>query len=623
MLHRGGSMGMWQRFVREGVLDEARIGGRIAESWRRCRREGVDPFGGSGRTILSRGELEDRRMARDRLLRAAAPYLEDLYHYIEDTKHLILLIDAEGFVLFRKGYREMARRADGIQFVEGARWTESEVGTNAIGTALATGEPIMVVGAEHYAVASHPWVCAAAPIRDDRGNLLGILDVSGPVEQAHPLALATVTAAAYAIERQLHLDQHRDRMTLLHMTLEDPSLSLRDGLTAVCDADGSLVWLSPALRRHVGGESVRTLEQLQETGARIHVKRPVTVRDSGFDRTLGSIICLGNPDSGVYRVVQSPRPRAPEIEFPGQIGESAAFRAVLRQVERVAKTDVTVCIEGETGTGKELVARAIHANSARRGGPFVAVNCGAIPEELLESELFGYVEGAFTGARKQGYKGKFEQAHGGTLFLDEIGDITPAMQVALLRVLQERRVTPLGSSKEVPVDVRVIAATHHNLREQVKRGRLREDLFYRLYVYPIRVPPLRERKEDIPHLVRYFFREHNNEVSIPHWIMEKWMQYDWPGNVRELFNLLERAQVAGPGEWEAWLPDSGAPGPEGAAATGDPGAPSSGRLNYREQIQKEEIMRALQETKGNVRLAAERLHMPRSTLYRRIQKFGL
>jgi transcriptional regulator with PAS, ATPase and Fis domain len=293
-------------------------------------------------------------------------------------------------------------------------------------------------------------------------------------------------------------------------------------------------------------------------------------------------------------------------------------------MERVALTKANVHIYGESGTGKEWIARAIHQNSAFKDGPFVAVNCGAIPRDLMESELFGYVEGAFTGARRQGHKGKFEQANHGTIFLDEIGEIPPAMQVALLRVLQEREVTPVGGKKAIPLNIRVITATHRDLRQMVREGTFREDLFYRLYVYPIYVPPLRERKQDIPYLIRYYCRKNHWHVEIPDVIMEKLIDYDWPGNIRELFNVLERLRI---------LSNGSAPDPSlvdhlfvhriDLVSSSSSYVKQEKPLTYREELQRRQIIQALEKTGGNVSLAAKLLNIPRSTFYRKLKKYQL
>ncbi len=233
--------------------------------------------------------------------------------------------------------------------------------------------------------------------------------------------------------------------------------------------------------------------------------------------------------------------------FRGVIGKSRSMAGIFKLIDRVADSDSTVLINGETGTGKGLVAKAIHKSSYRRNKPFVAINCGAIPENLLESELFGHVKGAFTGATAA-KSGKFEVANGGTIFLDEIGDMSPDLQVKVLKVLEEREFEPVGGHKTVRVDVRIIAATHRDLEEEVQKGRFREDLFYRLYVIPVQLPPLRERSVDIPLLVHHFLAKLNDEKNtqvdgVSESVQNLFMHHPWPGNVRELANLMERLIV--------------------------------------------------------------------------------
>jgi two-component system response regulator HydG len=307
-------------------------------------------------------------------------------------------------------------------------------------------------------------------------------------------------------------------------------------------------------------------------------------------------------------------------ETHGLVGRSAAIRSVLEVVERVAPTDATVLVTGETGTGKELVARAIHGCSERRRGPFVAVNCAALAEGVLESELFGHRKGAFTGAVRDRV-GLFQAAAGGTILLDEIGDVSPGAQHRLLRVLQEREIVPVGSVRPVPVDVRVIAATNRDLRADMQAGRFRDDLYYRLNVVRIEVPPLRARREDIPLLAEAFFQRlgRRPHLGCSPLAMRLLQAHTWPGNVRELLAALERAHIeAGERRIEAQhLP------PE---VRGDGGAtPSSAR--YRVQVPEEEervaIARALAESGGSRSAAAHLLGMSRTTLWRRMKEFGL
>ncbi len=325
--------------------------------------------------------------------------------------------------------------------------------------------------------------------------------------------------------------------------------------------------------------------------------------------------------------------------FNGIIGESAAMRRVFRNIERVANRGITVFINGESGTGKELVARAIHETGRRQGKPFVALNCGAIPESLQESELFGHERGAFTGATGT-RKGRFESAQGGTIFLDEVGELSPSAQIRLLRVLQERRVERVGGTRSIALDVRVISATHRDLLEAVRAGTFREDLYYRLVVYPIELPPLRERGDDIVTLTRYFISRYREETESPATrisaaALERLQRHDWPGNVRELENLVQRLLVAAeretialddlPREYQsqttasAAAPQSKTKAPSAPSPAPAP-APSGATM---QEIERAAIMEALTETGWNVAKAARQLKIGRATLYRKMQRYGI
>ncbi len=317
---------------------------------------------------------------------------------------------------------------------------------------------------------------------------------------------------------------------------------------------------------------------------------------------------------------------ARQYRFHDLVSKSPKMQEIFELVKEVASLRSTVLIGGESGTGKELVARAIHFSGERASRPFVGVSCGALAETLLESELFGHEKGSFTGANER-RKGKFEQADGGSLFLDEIGDISPKLQVDLLRVLQERRFYRVGGSEEIPVDVRVIAATHRDLEGAVREGRFRDDLFYRLNVIAIRIPPLRERREDIPLLARSFLERLSHELGkevhdVTDGALSLLMDHDWPGNVRELENAVERAIVTCRSrvlseESFAFLRSS-APGSPGAlqAFAVPPGLTL-------EELEKQAVVAALERTEGNVKEAAGALGIDRSTLYEKIRKYGI
>ncbi|MEJ2051886.1 MAG: sigma 54-interacting transcriptional regulator, partial [Calditrichota bacterium] len=311
------------------------------------------------------------------------------------------------------------------------------------------------------------------------------------------------------------------------------------------------------------------------------------------------------------------------FQFHGIVGASRQMQRVFELIHRVAETDITVLIQGETGTGKEVVARAIHSISQRQAGPFVTINCGAIPETLLESELFGHVKGAFTGADID-RKGLLKEAAGGTVFLDEIGETSQMFQVKLLRALQEREITPLGSNIPQSIDVRIIAATGRNLQQEVERGTFRSDLYYRINVVTIQLPPLRERKEDILPLVRYFIKEYNIKMGkkvaeISDDAAEALAAYHWKGNVRELENVIERA-IALSLDHRISLDDL----PDSVLEVREESAHEDMReVQTLEEIEKQHIQRLLQELEDNYNEVAEKLGIGRTTLWRKMKKYGL
>ena len=310
------------------------------------------------------------------------------------------------------------------------------------------------------------------------------------------------------------------------------------------------------------------------------------------------------------------------------VGDSASIREVLERIERVAPTDARVLITGENGTGKELVARGIHRFSARQDAPFIEVNCAAIPSALIESELFGHIKGSFTGAVAD-RPGTFEQAHKGTLFLDEIGDMSLAAQAKVLRALEEGVITRVGGSKQIQVDVRVIAATNKNLSEEISEGKFREDLFYRLNVVPIVVPPLRERREDIRPLVAYFISQAVGVTNIAPKIVEeeavdRLATLDWPGNVRELRNTIERLLILSPGEAvRAADVDSLVAGAKVGDGLGTALLATGTFGDFKEQVELVYITHKLRENDWNVSETARQIDMPRSNLYKKIEKYGL
>lgn len=335
-----------------------------------------------------------------------------------------------------------------------------------------------------------------------------------------------------------------------------------------------------------------------------------------------------------YYQTELKRLQAGRFSFQSIVGESAKMEEVKMMALKVSKSRSTVLIRGESGTGKELFANAVHHASPRADGAFIRLNCAAIPRDLLEAELFGYEEGAFTGAKKGGKPGKIELAHKGTLFLDEIGDMSLDMQVKLLRVLQEKEIERIGGTKTHKIDVRFIAATHRNLREMVQRGEFREDLYYRLHVFGIDIPPLRERKEDIVHLTEFLIRKLNEELSsrvlsLDDRVRDIFMEHDWPGNIRELENVLERAMNVVEGtviqvqHLPVYLRQKNL-----EETLSCEGYQEENEISYSlqaevESAEKRVITRALEKTAGNVKEAAELLGIHRASLYRKIERYGI
>ena len=319
------------------------------------------------------------------------------------------------------------------------------------------------------------------------------------------------------------------------------------------------------------------------------------------------------------------------FRFDEIVGDSLPMRRLQEQIRKVLDSSITVLVSGESGTGKELVAKAIHANGERRAGPFVTLNCGAIPESLQESELFGHEKGSFTGAVSS-RRGKFEQAHGGTLFLDEVGELSPGVQTRLLRVLQDSQVEPVGGTETIQVDVRFIAATHRDLEQRVRDGLFREDLYYRLAVFPIEIPPLRERREDIPLLVAHLIRKHQGSlgaggITFDPDALDVLCRYDWPGNVRELENTVQRAIVSarrGAVTVSALPPKLvlRSMGLDPGAREQPPDASGGDGITPIDELERRAIEHALEVLEGNVSLAAERLGLGRATLYRKLAKYG-
>ncbi len=646
----------------------------IDNSHERCAALGLSRIERPDHALVGRADLSLARERNQRLHSHAAPVMEMLYDQIVNSHCMVVLTDATGIIIHSFGDDDFLAKASKVALQPGADWSEPVKGTNGIGTALIAETPTLVHADEHFLHANHFLTCSAAPILDPRGNMLGVLDVSGDQRSYHQHTMALVKMSARMIENHWLSEDYRNVMRLhFHGRVEFIG-TLMEGILAV-STDGKVVGANRGALEQLGlsGAALRmhSLTSLFGTtvGALVdHFSSPLAMplaleMSSGrtfhvqarfnwpvwrsMDMGLGQGAEVSAPARAPIRdAVVGAAESAPGAQRAGlkslQTGD-AQVNALIDKVRRVLDRDIPILILGETGTGKELLARAIHRDSSRANQPFVAVNCASIPDTLIESELFGYEEGAFTGARRKGAAGKIVQANGGTLFLDEIGDMPIGLQAHLLRVLQDRQVTPLGSSRSVAVDVTLICATHCNLREMIEQKAFREDLYYRLNGLAVRLPALRERSDLVPLVRRILEREGaGRRLLVSQDVMRLFEAYEWPGNVRQLFNVLRTAAVMASGEStitrehlsDDFLEDAerslrGAPSRQPAPAA-DPPAPAlplaaaavvaapepSRSLG---EVEIDTIRRAVEAAGGNISEASKRLGISRNTIYRKLR----
>jgi len=572
----------------------------------------------------------------------ARPVMETLYSQIAGTRSMVLLTDSEGAILHALGDDDFLARAQRVALRPGGLWSERYRGTNAIGTALAEGAATQVHADQHYLRANHFLTCSCAPILDPMGRIVGALDVSSDHRDGHPHTLALVRMSAQMVENHFFGTRFAHAVRV-HFHAQPGFLgTLMEGIAAFAP-DGRLLSANRSARFQFGGLSLRALQE-QSCGALFGVAldalreaarhQPGQVLPLYLSHGAQVMARVELQPSPVQVIVEAPPRREPVLEQqPAPARATAPLSGlrylatgdpqVARVLDRVGKVlgrDVPVLILGETGTGKELLARAIHQDSPRRAAPFVAVNCAAIPETLIESELFGHEDGAFTGARRKGRAGLVQQAHGGTLFLDEIGDMPLAMQARLLRVLQERLVTPLGGSQPVPVDVAVVCATHCNLREMMAAGRFREDLYYRLNGLAVRLPPLRERTdlEVVMQRLLQAAAEGGPVPALDEDVRQLLLHCRWPGNLRQMAGVLRTALLLADGEASirrSHLPEDFLEALDATALDGVAASPAGLRERATDAVQQ-----ALAAHGGNVSAAARALGVSRNTVYRHLRR---
>ncbi|MEJ2403409.1 MAG: sigma-54-dependent Fis family transcriptional regulator [Candidatus Thiodiazotropha sp.] len=616
-------------FLEHGDCPSGVINERVARSWQRSLAAGLTPAGQLTELEHFTGNRLRGVLSRNHeLLAHARPVMEYLYDQLRDSHSMIILTDQRATLMQTLGDVDFLTKAERVALSVGASWQERVRGTNAIGTALAETDSIEINGAEHYLERNGFLTCAAAPIMAGDATLMGVIDVSGDHRNRHPHTLGLVSMAARMIENRLILTDHRHSLCLRLHAYPQGIGSVAEGIVTLSEdgmirganrAGFAMLGLSPielgavSLRRvfstsfedllawHRRHPEQTTQVQLRDGNrlfARLHIARPMTLSQAVSPVREPATDALAELDSG-----------------------DAAWRGAMDKARRILDKPIPLLIQGESGVGKEYFARAVHESGPRKQGPFVAINCAALPENLVEAELFGYCAGAFTGARREGYQGRLCEAQGGTLFLDEIGDMPLAMQTRLLRVLQERSVTPLGGGKPVEVDFSLICATHRKLSVEVDKGNFRHDLYYRINGLTLSLPALRERS-DLPVLTERILQEINpgRSVFLSPSLLSLFGRYSWPGNLRQYANALRTASAM-LDEYENCIDRQHLADDLIEELTEIPRIPedSKGLPRNLKELSLTTIRNTLKECGGNVSRTARILGISRQTLYRKLR----
>jgi sigma-54 dependent transcriptional regulator, acetoin dehydrogenase operon transcriptional activator AcoR len=636
---------LWELFVtnpwEEVVSDKVRK--NVLDSWKRCQETGVDPRQLQTKAALTDYEL-NQLLKESELYQIAKPIIDDLFCKMTGTGYLATLSDQNGRIIYLKGDLHILREAEKMNFAPGMDWSEHTAGTNAIGTSIVTKNPIQIFSAEHFCQGCHPWTCSSAPITHPfTQEIIGAIDFTGFWGNAQPHTLGLAISIAQIIEKQLaHVYMKVNNYLTesffrgINKWKTDHVLVLNHAFFVVKSSEKLTEFFKLSHVRNLMVNPdfhplINELKTMSKFPDRNFTSSELMVQDFNVI-AIDRIYFMGNVAG--YMIVFKDNKKAARtpsrlISLDGPwkevIGTSEAFVTALYKCHKASPSNVPILLLGESGTGKEKIAQSIHKSSQRCDKPFLAINCGAMQKELIGSELFGYESGTFTGGAKEGKKGKFEEANEGTLFLDEIGEMPLDLQVHLLRVLQEKEITRLGASRPISVNVRIIAATHKNLYDLCKKGLFREDLFFRLNVVTVNIPPLRERKEDIPLVTDYFLKQFakkygKNSLSLSEDTLSYFLEYTWPGNIRELQNVLEHAVIF-----------SDSP----VIELGDlPPYLFENRMNRSisnqqmdlsliEAEEQKMIIRLLEETNWNLSAVAKRLSIARSTLYRKLEKYQL
>lgn len=639
----------WTKFI-EGRddIDPDIIPTEVLSAWHRCRNMGMDPMIMPHIKILKGPSLEALLRKNHDFIEVSRPFLKNIHQFLKGTGFHAILFDKDGYLLEILGDHDMADMISNAGGVVGAQWNEPTAGQSVVGSILLEKKPMQFFGSQHFFRDYHGETGSGAPIFSPEGELLGGISLSARNYRANPHTLGMAVAAAHAVENALRTRRAFADRQRAYDFQQSVIASIMEAMIAV-DNTGLITLANEPARqlfslssRGMAGEFLtsvlkgknRPLLRLIETHERITDKE-VSIFSNGawsdYVVTLTPILSAEKMGIGkiiVFNEIKRAKTMLTTMlgaravyHFDDICGKNSRFLITMEQARMVSKNDSNVLLLGRSGTGKDIFAQSIHNASHRRNGPYVAINCGAIPRDLLASELFGHEEGAFTGARRGGHQGKFELADGGTIFLDEIAELPLELQSVLLRVIEDKLVTRIGGKQTRKIDVRVITATNKNLGEEIARGKFREDLYYRINVFNITLLPLNERQDDIPELTRWFIKKLEKKLGkrISHVdpnIFEVFLNYPWPGNVRELQNAVERMMNFAISDQltEDLIPQE-------IVRT----LPVQQQTDVLESpLEKEKQMIVKMMGLGFKKMEiAERLNMSRTTLYRKIKKHGL
>jgi sigma-54 dependent transcriptional regulator, acetoin dehydrogenase operon transcriptional activator AcoR len=641
--------------VVQNGLQPAGIEPHVTRSWYRCLREyHIEPSAPRQNTVLNSQSLKELQQRMGELLPVARAEMESLYEQIAGSGFAVILSDTQGVVLTTITDPTLHREFRQAGLSLGSVWDERHEGTNGIGTCLAEGCPVTVHREEHFRGYNLSLSCSGAPILDPQGSIIGVLDAStanssdSRLIQRHTMAL--VNMSAHLISRWNFLNQYsRSWILRFHSRPEFVGL-LHEALVAMDGAgnilavnESALLQLGVSTRKALVGESIERFFQFDfatlEHRAQYEPSTIWPVRDLAHGRRFFAIAraplrpATRTLELSAAGASESIDETVPPVRGQQHVGEDAQMRKNLAFGRQLFAKQVPILLQGATGTGKEAFAKALHHSGLWHDKAFVTVNCAAIPESLIESELFGYTRGAFTGAVKEGRIGKILQSNGGTLFLDEIGDMPLMLQTRLLRVIEEREVVPLGSDQAIPVTLHVISATHRDIRRMIQDGEFREDLYYRLNGITLHLPLLRDR-EDKADLIRILLTEENadqDSIDIAEDAFQKLLDYSWPGNIRQLRNALRTASaLCRDGiirmsnlPQEILHTETRPNAPANPAGVSEQGASLSLPSAALRDAECAALLRELERMHWNISRTAQALGISRNTLYRKIHKHNI